>query len=161
MKVQAPSPKTEDPRPKTCYRYTTSHMARVARDPLSPLEARVMDIVWKRGTATAEDVGEALGGRITNATVRTLLRRIEDKHFLTHRVDGRTFVYEPRIDEGTAARSAVRRVLDRFYGGSVEQLVLGLLDGRLLDKRQLNRLAGKVARAEAGAASSRRRRDEA
>jgi len=138
-------------------------MARIARDPLSPLEARVMDIVWKRGAATAEDVGQALGGKVTNATVRTLLRRIEDKRFLTHRVDGRTFVYEPKIDEGTAARSAVRRVLDRFYGGSVEQLVLGLLDGRLLDKRQLSRLADKVASAEADEALSRqrRRRDEA
>ena len=126
-------------------------MPRIARDPLSPLEARVMDVVWKRGAATAEDVGDALGGKFTNATIRTLLRRIEEKRFVTHRLEGRTFVYEPRIDEGTAARSAVRRVLDRFYGGSVEQLVLGLLDGRLIDKRQLNKLAGKVARAESAA----------
>lgn len=138
-------------------------MPRIPRDPLSPLESRVMEIVWKRGTATAEDVGAALGGKFTNATVRTLLRRIEDKQFLTHRLDGRTFVYLPKIDEGTAARSAVRRVLDRFYGGSVEQLVLGLLDGRLIDRRQLNRLADKVAQAEAVAPkreTSRRRGDQ-
>src|SRR5262245_19161640 len=115
-------------------------MPRISRDPLSPLEARVMDVVWKRGSATAEDVGDALGGKLTNATVRTLIRRIEEKRFLTHRLEGRTFVYEPRIDEGTAARSAVRRVLDRFYNGSVEQLVLGLLDGQLIDNKQLNRL---------------------
>ncbi len=140
-------------------------MARVARDPLSPLESRVMEIVWKRGEATAEDVGAALGGKFTNATVRTLLRRIEEKRYLTHRVDGRTFVYEPKIDEGTAAQSAVRRVLERFYGGSVEQLVLGLLDGRLLDRKRLRRLADTVAHAEAQAHVNRkgtsRRRDEA
>lgn len=122
-------------------------MARVARDPLSPLESRVMDVVWKRGSATAEDVLQALGGKVTNATVRTLLRRIEEKNFITHRVEGRTFVYEPRVDEGTAARSALRRVVDRFYGGSVEQLVIGLLDGQLLDRKELDRLADKVERA--------------
>lgn len=109
-----------------------------------------MAIVWEKGAATAEEIGQALDGRLANATVRTLLRRIEVKRFLTHRVEGRTFVYEPRIDAPTAARSAVRRVLDRFYGGSVEALVLGLFDGRLIDRRQLNRLAEKVARAERG-----------
>jgi len=127
-------------------------MPRIPHEPLSPLEARVMDVVWKRGSATAEDVLQALGGRVTNATVRTLLRRIEDKHFLSHRIDGRTFVYEPRVDEGTAARSALRRVLDRFYGGSVEQLMLGLIDGQLLDRRQLDRLSETVSRAEAAQA---------
>jgi predicted transcriptional regulator len=123
-------------------------MPGAAREPLSPLESRVMEIVWKRGAATADDVGQDLGDRMTNASVRTLLRRIEAKGFITHVVRGRTFVYEPRIDAPTAARSAVRRVLDRFYGGSVEALVLGLLDGRLMDRRQLNRLADKVARAD-------------
>lgn len=122
-------------------------MPRVARDPLSPLEARVMDVVWKRGSVTAEDVVQALGDRITNATVRTLLRRIEEKQFLTHRVEGRTFIYEPRVDEGTAARSALRRVVDRFYGGSVEQLLLGLIDGAMIDRKELDRLTDKVERA--------------
>jgi len=131
------------------YTVTSCHtMAGIAREPLSPLESRVMDIVWKRGSATADAIGEALGGRLSNASIRTLLRRIEAKRFLTHRVEGRTFVYEPRIDAPTAARSAVRRILDRFYGGSVEALVAGLIDGRLIDRRQLRRLAGKVAAAE-------------
>lgn len=122
-------------------------MPGTAREPLSPLESRVMEIIWKRGHATADDVGAALGGRLSNASVRTLLRRIETKKFLTHRVEGRAFVYEPCIDAPTAGRSALRRVLDRFYGGSVEALVAGLLDGQFVDRKQLQRLATKVARA--------------
>ena len=62
---------------------------------LSPLESRVMEIIWRRQEATAEQVLEALGADMTNATVRTLLRRIESKGYLEHRVEGRAFVYYP------------------------------------------------------------------
>jgi BlaI family transcriptional regulator, penicillinase repressor len=124
-------------------------MSRAPKIPLSPLESRVMDFAWRRGAVTADDVHRQLGGRISNASVRTVLRRIEAKGFLSHREDGRTFVYEPLIDLHTAARGALRRLLDRFYGGSVEQLVVGLVDGRELDRRTLQALAKKAEAAEA------------
>jgi predicted transcriptional regulator len=114
---------------------------------LSTLESRVMDIVWRRGSATAEDVLRDLGGGLTNASVRTILRRIEAKGMLTHELSGRTFVYRPTLERQAAARGLLRRVIDRFYGGSAEALVLGLLDGKLLDRRKLDRLARQVDRA--------------
>lgn len=116
-------------------------------DVLSPLESSVMAIVWRLGEATAEDVGRELPDPLTNASVRTLLRRIEAKQFLTHRIEGRTFVYRPRVEEDAAARSALRRLAERFYGGSFEQLVLGMVDGRMIDRRDLDRLARRAARA--------------
>ena len=88
-----------------------------------------MGIVWEKREVTAEQVLAALGEGMTNATVRTLLRRIEAKGYLHHRVEGRTFVYAPLVDADAAATGALQRVLRRFYGGSVEQLVQGLLEG--------------------------------
>jgi predicted transcriptional regulator len=119
------------------------------RQQLSPLEARIMRLAWRDGEVTAEAVTRAIG-RLTNASVRTLLRRIESKGFLHHRVEGRTFVYTPRVDARTAARGVLQRVVNRFYGGSVEDLVQGLVDGRMIDRRALERLAARVSAAERG-----------
>jgi predicted transcriptional regulator len=118
-------------------------------DVLSPLESSVMAIVWRLGEATAEDVGRELPDPLTNASVRTLLRRIEAKQFLTHRVDKRTFIYRPRVEEDAAARGALQRLADRFYGGSFEALVLGMVNGRMIHRRDLDRLSRRVARATA------------
>jgi BlaI family penicillinase repressor len=108
-----------------------------------------MTCVWRRGRVTADEVTKALRGRLTNASVRTVLRRIEMKGFLTHGEEGRTFVYVPTVEPPTAARGALRRLLDRFYGGSGEQLIVGLLDGRMIDRRQLTDLARQVSAFEA------------
>ncbi len=107
-----------------------------------------MRLAWRDGEITADAVTRAIG-RLTNASVRTLLRRIESKGFLHHRVEGRTFVYTPRVDARTAAQGVVQRVANRFYGGSVEELVQGLVDGRMIDRRTLERLAARVSAAEA------------
>jgi len=133
------------------------NMARPPADTLSPLESRVMDIVWRRQTASAEDVARELGQALSNASVRTILRRVEAKGFISHTMDGRTFIYSPKVDPGTVARGLVRRLVDRFYGGSVEQLVIGLVDGKMIDRRKLDKLARQV---EAAKASPRRHRGD-
>lgn len=119
-----------------------------------------MDLIWAAGHATAESLTHALGGELTNASVRTLLRRMERKGFLTHHTEGREFVYAPVIDRAAAGRSALTRVVQHFYRGSVEQLLLGLVEHRMVNRRVLDRLAKKVAEAEAGrsAPASRKRR---
>jgi BlaI family penicillinase repressor len=115
---------------------------------LSPLEHDVMEIVWRAGSATADDVRDALTGRdLKNATVRTLLRRIEEKGYLAHKVEGRAFVYTATKAPSSEAVGAVRRIVDRFCGGSVEQLLVGLLEARVVDPAQLEALSKKVARA--------------
>ncbi len=128
------------------------------RAPLSPLESEIMEFVWTHGRASAVDVHRQFS-QLTNASVRTLLGRIEDKGFLSHTREGRAFVYTPRIDAGAAARGALRRLIDRFYAGSVEQLLVGLLDGRMTDRRALVKLADRVAAAERKPGTTARKKE--
>lgn len=118
------------------------------RAALSPLETEIMDFVWRRGRVTAGEVHAAFSRQMTNPSVRTLLRRIESKGFLTHTRDGRAFIYTPAVAADAVARGALRRLLDRFYAGSVEQLLTGLVDGRMTDRRALKRLADRVTASE-------------
>ena len=90
-------------------------MARRKKNQLSPLENKVMQIVWDRGNATAEDVRLALSQSqvIKDSTVRTILSRLEEKGFFKHTVDGRTYVYWPKVESRSVATDAVRGWQDR------------------------------------------------
>lgn len=79
-----------------------------------------------------------------DSTVRTVLRRLENKGFLKHAVDGRTYVYEGVEAPENMAMRAVRQIVDRFCHGSVESLLLGMVENEVIDKDQLERLARKV-----------------
>jgi predicted transcriptional regulator len=118
------------------------------RKPLSDLEHLVMDVVWARGSATAEDVREALAERhpMKESTVRTILKRVEEKGYVRHRVDGRTNVYTGIDAPQNVAAKAVRQIIERFCGGSVEQLLVGMVNDDVVDERELQRLAQRIAR---------------
>jgi BlaI family transcriptional regulator, penicillinase repressor len=126
-------------------------MARPTKRLMSPLEDTVMRVIWTRGPCTADDVRQALSRKqpMKDSTVRTVLRRLEDKGYLTHEVSGRTYVYRERVPARKAATQAVRQIVDRFCEGSVEQLLLGMVDDRILTSEQLKELARKIAEAEA------------
>ena len=126
-------------------------MARKQKNPLSPLENKVMNVVWDRGTATAEDVRIALESSqaIKDSTVRTVLRRLEEKGYVKHTVDGRTYVYSPQVASRSVATDAVRGIIDRFCDGSIEDLLVGLVDDELVSADKLKQLAAKIAKAEA------------
>lgn len=111
-----------------------------------------MELIWRLGQATADDVHREMAERMSNPSVRTILKRIEAKGVLTHTREGRAFVYRPRIGPDAVARNALRRLLDRFYDGSVEQLLVGLLDGRMTDRKALKTLADRVAAKRRGGA---------
>ena len=113
-----------------------------------------MRIVWRRGTATAEAIGALLPGGQKNATIRTVLRRLEAKGYVRHRIEGRAYVYEPAVQPAQAAAGAMRRIIDRFCGGSVEALLVGLLDSRVVDADELQALSRKVARARRAASKA-------
>ena len=119
-----------------------------SRKPLSRLEHLVMDVVWQRGSAAAEDVREALAERhpMKESTVRTVLKRLEEKGYLTHRVNGRTHIYRGVETPETLAAKAVRQIIERFCGGSVEQLLVGMVANDVVDERELERLAQRIAR---------------
>jgi BlaI family transcriptional regulator, penicillinase repressor len=114
---------------------------------LSGLEHRVMEIVWAHGQATAEQVRLELESEspLKDSTIRTVLRRLEEKGFVTHEVDARTYVYRPAVEQQSAAVRAVRQIIDRFCGGSVETLLVGMVADRMVDEQQLKELADRIS----------------
>lgn len=117
---------------------------------LGDLEREVMQLVWANGPVTAEAVREKLERRLKESTVRTVLRRLEDKGYVTHTVDGRTYVYQAAAPRGRVAAKAVQRIVDWFCNGSIEEVLVGMVDASMLDQRQLRLLADKVAKAKGG-----------
>lgn len=117
---------------------------------LGDVEQSVMDYIWLHGPSTSEACREALAASrpMKDSTIRTVLRRLEEKGYLTHEIDGRTFVYRASCARQNVAVRAVKGIIDRFCGGSAEQLVLGMVDNAVLDRRQLERLARKIAENE-------------
>jgi predicted transcriptional regulator len=81
-----------------------------------------------------------------DATVRTILRRLEEKGYATHRVDGRTYIYSGAEQPQNVAVRAVRQIIDRFCSGSVEELLVGMVDDEVIGRRELESLARKIAR---------------
>lgn len=118
------------------------------RKPLSNLEQTVMETVWRQPGCTADEVRVAMEGEhpLKESTVRTLLRRLEAKGYLTHAVEGRTFVYRAVSAPQQLAASAVRRIIDRFCNGSLEQLLVGLVENDIVDAPELQRLAARIDR---------------
>ena len=117
------------------------------RKALSPLEQLLMDYVWAHPGCTAEMCREGVAKQraLKDSTIRTILRTLEEKGYLTHEVDGRTFVYQPVDTKRNVAVQAARQLIDRFCGGSVEDLLVGLVDNQVLEPKQLQRLAEKIA----------------
>ena len=106
-----------------------------------------MDYFWSHGASTAESCREALASSrpMKDSTIRTVLRRLEEKGYLTHVVEGRTFIYRAAHGRQNVAVRAVKSIIDRFCGGSAEELVLGMVDGEVLNQEQLQHLARKIA----------------
>lgn len=115
---------------------------------LGEVEQLVMDYVWARGPSTAEACREALAPKrpMKDSTVRTILRRLEEKGYVTHETSGRTYVYRATEPRESVAVRAVKHIVDRFCGGSVEQLLAGMVKNEVLDRRELEKLARKIAR---------------
>ena len=122
-------------------------MGRNTWNDLSGLEELVMSHVWSSGSVTAEDVRTSLAARhpMKDSTVRTILRRLESKGYLTHTVEGRTYLYRPLDPGESVAAQAVRRIVDRFCNGSIEQLLIGMVDNDVIDGKELERLSRRIA----------------
>jgi BlaI family penicillinase repressor len=117
---------------------------------LGDLEREVMQLIWAGGSLTAEFVRERLARRLKESTVRTVLRRLEEKGYVNHAVEGRTYVYQATHPRGKVAAKAVQRIVDLFCNGSVEEVLVGMVDSAMLDPRQLRTLADMVAKAKGG-----------
>jgi len=113
---------------------------------LGALEQQVMEFLWKHGSATGEEVRAAVSKDrpLTDSTVRTVLRRLEAKQFVQHEVEGRQFLYSSARERRNVAVEHVRSVLKKFCRGSLEELLTGLVDHRVVDSAELRRLAKRI-----------------
>jgi len=114
--------------------------------PLGDLEHELLTILWSHGEMTALDIGKHVARKLKDATIRTVLRRLEQKGYVTHSVQSGTFLYRPTESAEAAAANAVKGIVDRFCGGSIERVLAGLVDAALHEPRQLAAIAGKLKR---------------
>src|SRR5437868_12615320 len=117
---------------------------------LARRERQIMDILYRRGRATAADVMHDLSGDPNYSTVRTQLRVLEEKGQVRHEEEGLRYVYSPAVPRRTARRSALRHLVDTFFDGSAEQVVGALLggEGARVTEGELARIADMVAKAK-------------
>ncbi|HEV2617571.1 MAG TPA: BlaI/MecI/CopY family transcriptional regulator [Candidatus Acidoferrales bacterium] len=114
---------------------------------LGEVEQAVMDYVWSHGPCTSEACREALAEErpMKESTIRTVLRRLEEKGYVAHETRGRTYIYRAAEARQNVAARAVKSIIDRFCGGSAEQLVIGMVDNEVIDRKVLERLTRKIA----------------
>jgi BlaI family transcriptional regulator, penicillinase repressor len=117
---------------------------------LGDLQREVVQVVWANAPVTAETVRERLSRPLKESTVRTVLRRLEEKGYITHTVDGRTYVYDAAEPRGRVAAKAVRRIVDWVCNGSVEEVLVGMVDSNMIDRKQLRMLADRIGRRKPG-----------
>jgi predicted transcriptional regulator len=132
-------------------------MARTAgtvHSALTRRERQIMDILYRRGRATAGEVMADLSGTPNYSTVRTQLRVLEEKGHVRHEEHGLRFVYTPAVPRSSARKSALRHLVDTFFDGSAEGAVAALLggEGTKLSDQQLDRIADLVKQSKAGRA---------
>jgi predicted transcriptional regulator len=120
------------------------------RADLGELEREVLQVIWRSGQASADQVRQALRRRLKESTVRTVLSRLENKGYLTHRVEQRTFLYRAVKPPAHLAARAVQRVADWFCGGSVDAVLLGMVEAKVLSRRDLRRLVDAIEKGESG-----------
>jgi BlaI family transcriptional regulator, penicillinase repressor len=117
---------------------------------LSRRERQIMDILYRSGKASANEVRDAMPDAPSYSAVRAMLRVLEEKGHIKHQEEGMKYVYAPVIAAGKAKRSAVKHVLDTFFQGSPELIVAALLDvsSSRLTREELDRMAGLIEKAK-------------
>jgi BlaI family penicillinase repressor len=113
---------------------------------LTDLQQAIVDFIWKAGPSTAEQIREGLAPKheLKDSTIRTLLRRLEHRDYLTHTVDGKVFVYRASVPPRSLAARSVQQIIERFWSGSAEQFLAGMVDEKVLTSAQIRKLASKV-----------------
>jgi len=116
------------------------------RPPLGDLEHELLTILWTHGEMTAFAVRKHVGRKLKDPTIRTVLRRLEEKGYVTHSVVSGTFIYRATDTAEAAAASAVKGIVDGYCGGSIERVLRGLIDAGIVDTLRLEILIGNLKR---------------
>ena len=124
-------------------------MARRRVNSLTDAEHRIMEIIWRKGSATVADVVEALEGKDGTAytTILTMMRILHAKGYLSCRKSGRAHIFTPKVNRETAARKAVRQVLAKFFADSPGELVLSFLREEEISLEELDALKKRIREA--------------
>jgi predicted transcriptional regulator len=126
-------------------------MARKQSPTLTEAEIKLMDILWARGESTVAGVVAAFPrrGRPAYSTVLTILRILERKKYVTHRKEGRAFMYSPAVGRSDVRRGALDYVMSRFFNNSPELLMLKLMERKDMDAAELQRLKKRLEEEDA------------
>ena len=124
-------------------------MATAPHSTLTRRERQIMDVLYRKGRATAAEVMAALPGKPSSSTVRTQLRVLEEKGHVRHEDQGLRFIYLPAVPRHAARRSALRHLVDTFFDGSAEKVVAAVLggEGARVSDAELQRIADLVEKA--------------
>tara|TARA_B100001146_G_scaffold128619_1_gene112829 strand:+ start:1540 stop:1956 length:417 start_codon:yes stop_codon:yes gene_type:complete len=122
----------------------------VAFKKLHRLDLEIMKVIWELGQATVSEVLDTINRKLAYTTVATTMKHLEQKGFLTYTVDGRTFVYQPLIQEAEVSQSMLSDLLERFFDNSVERLVNTLLETEQIDSVELDLLQQLINRHKEG-----------
>ena len=126
---------------------TLCHMTgRNTSHSVTGLQRAMLDLLARKGPATADQVREGLLPKhpLKDSSVRTLLRRLEARGYVSHTTDGKVFVYKSEVSSSRIAARAVKRLIEGFWSGSTEAFLAGLVDEKVLSLDEIERLARKV-----------------
>ena len=128
---------------------------------LTRRERQIMDVLFRRGRATAADVMDDLPGSPSYSTVRTQLRVLEEKGHVRHEEEGVRYVYMPAVRRHAARKSALKHLVDTFFDGSAEKAVAALLGGEAtrVTGEELDRIAELIAKARIAEFAQKARKD--
>jgi predicted transcriptional regulator len=135
-------------------------MGRTSAASLTDREAEIMEQLWKLGTATSEQIRAELSDELHDSTIRTMLRILEEKGFVSHRRDGRSFVFLPLVPREKVQGQTLRHVIRRFFSGSPHDLVLRLLEDEQLSSADLESLLRQASANPAPLKPPRRKRSQ-
>lgn len=113
------------------------------RSGLTRLELKIMQVIWRRGASTVNEVQSELQPALAYTTVQTMLNILERKGKLQRELKGRAYVYSAKVSEEKAVGQSLRDIIDRMFGGSSEELVMSLLKSRQIDAKRLAKLTEK------------------
>ena len=115
---------------------------------LTEAELRILDVLWRKGSGTVQQVLDWLPSALAYNSVLTTIRTLEKKGHVKHLKDGRAHIYEPIIGRDQATRSEIRHLIGRFFSNSHEALVLNILQDEAIDAAELKRLRDMLERSD-------------
>ncbi|MBL7977270.1 MAG: BlaI/MecI/CopY family transcriptional regulator [Bacteroidetes Order II. Incertae sedis bacterium] len=119
----------------------------MTNEALSRRERQIMDILFRMKEASAEEIREAMEDAPSNASVRTLLRILAEKQHIQYRTVGNKYLYSPATPTNEAGKSALKRVLNTFFGGSATQAVATMLSRKEISEQELDELQTMINKA--------------